>query len=168
MNAPPRIELVDPASFANGQPWEQLRWLRANDPVHWHLEPAGGRSFWALSRYEDVRAVGRDSALFSSVPTIMIPDPAPGQTLEIFGDHAMMLTLDPPRHTQYRRMISCEFTPRATRVLAPRIAELAGQIVDAVTERGRATLSPTSPASCRRTWSRSPVGWPAVAPPLGI
>lgn len=140
MAAAPRIDLVDPASFANGQPWEQLRWLRANDPVHWHPEPAGGRGFWALTRYDDVRAVGRDSALFSSVPTIMIPDPAPGQTLEIFGDHAMMLTLDPPRHTQYRRLISREFTPRAARALAPRIAELAGQIVDAVIERGACDL----------------------------
>jgi cytochrome P450 len=140
MAGAPRIDLLDPASFAHGQPWEQLRWLRENEPVHWHPEPAGGRGFWALTGYEDVRAVGRDPALYSSVPTIMIADPAPGQTLEVFGDHAMMLTLDPPRHTQYRRLISREFTPRAARALAPRIAELAAQIVDAVIERGECDL----------------------------
>ena len=43
---------------------------------------------------------------------------------------------DPPDHTRLRRLVSREFTPKAARRLAPRIAELAGRIVDAVIERG--------------------------------
>jgi hypothetical protein len=34
------------------------------------------RGFWAVTRYRDVRTVGRDAATFSSTPTIMIPDSA--------------------------------------------------------------------------------------------
>ena len=52
-------------------PWESYRWLRANDPVHWHEEP-NGRGFWAVTRFEDVWTVDRDHQSFSSEPTIMI------------------------------------------------------------------------------------------------
>ena len=32
-----KIDLLTPASFAAGHPLAQYDWLRANDPVHWHL-----------------------------------------------------------------------------------------------------------------------------------
>jgi len=133
----PHIDLLDPESFAGGQPHEQFRWLRAHDPVHRHAEP-GGSGFFALTRYEDVRAVGRDSRSFSSVPTIMIPD-MQGPAIDM-GDHQMMLTMDPPRHTQYRRLLSREFTPRASAAWRPRIEQLATRIVDEVIERGECDL----------------------------
>lgn len=134
----PHIDLLDPASFDGGQPHDQFRWLRERDPVHWHAEPEGP-GFWAVTRYEDVRTIGRDPATYSSVPTIMIPDPAPGSDFAV-GDHQMMLTMDPPRHTEYRRLISREFTPRAVGALRPRIEALAAQIVDEVIERGECDL----------------------------
>ena len=128
------IDLLSPASFANGQPHEQFRWLRDNSPVHWHREP-DGPGFWAVTRYEDVRAVGRDAEHFSSVPTIMIPDPAPGSGMD-FGDHQMMLMMDPPRHTNFRKIISREFTRGPAARFVPRARELAKQIVDSVIARG--------------------------------
>ncbi len=134
----PGIDLLDPRSFDGGQPHDQFRWLREHAPVYWHEEP-GGKGFWAVTGYEDVRAIGRDSASFSSVPTIMIPDAEPGTDLTM-GDHQMMLTMDPPRHTEYRRLISREFTPHAAEKLRPRIEELAAQIIDEVIERGECDL----------------------------
>ena len=132
----PAIDLLDPASFAHGQPHDQFRWLRRNDPVHRHPEP-GGPGFWAVTRYEDVKAVGRDTATFSSEPTITIPDPEGP-----LGDdtHQMMLMMDPPRHTLYRRLVSGHFIPRAVQAYRARVEELAGQIVDAVIERGECDL----------------------------
>ena len=137
MSTPPEIDLLDPKNFARGQPHVQFRWLRANDPVHWHAEPDGA-GFFAVTRYADVRAIGRDSSTFSSVPSILIPDPPPGGM--DMGDHQMMLTMDPPRHTLYRRLLSREFTPRAAEALRPRIRELATRIVDHVIERGECDL----------------------------
>ncbi len=125
------IDLLDPESFAAGQPNAQFAWLRANDPVHWHDEP-GGKGFWALTRYEDVRAVDRDFANFSSSPTIMITDGAAAGA----GPYKMMLMMDPPDHTAFRRLIRSEFTLPSAKLRAERIAELAKQIVDAVIERG--------------------------------
>jgi cytochrome P450 len=126
------IDLLSPKSFDGGQPHDQYRWLREHDPVHWHEEP-GGRGFWAITRYEDVRAIGRDPTHFSSEPTIMIADPMASLA---FGEHKMMLMMDPPQHTDYRKLISREFTQGPAGALAPRVRRLAQQIVDDVIERG--------------------------------
>jgi cytochrome P450 len=129
------IDLLSPASFAHGQPHDQFAWLRANDPVHWHPEP-GADGFWAITRYNDVKAVGRDPVTFSSTPTIMIQDDL-GPDL---GDHQMMLMADPPRHTKLRKVISSEFIPRAARAMRPRIELLATRIVDGVADKGTCDL----------------------------
>ena len=128
------IDLLDPKSFAGGQPHEQFRWLREAAPVYPHPEP-GGPGFWAVTRYADVRAVGRNPEDFSSQPSILIADPAPGSALAAAAGQ-MMLMMDPPRHTRMRKLIRGEFKPASARRLAPRIRELARQIVDAVIERG--------------------------------
>lgn len=101
-----------------------------NDPVHWHEEPAGP-GFWAVTRHENVKALSRDTALFSSRPTIMIDD---GSAMDL-GDHPMMLTMDPPRHTQYRKIVAPRFLRRAVGRLRPEIERLAAEIVDDVADR---------------------------------
>lgn len=128
-----KIDLLSPASFAAGQPHSQFDWLRANAPVRWHDEP-DGKGFWAVTRHADVWAVDRDFQTYSSEPTIMITDPlaeAGG-----FGDHKMMLMMDPPEHTGFRKLIRSEFTEPAARLRGERIRQLAKQIVDAVIDKG--------------------------------
>jgi cytochrome P450 len=129
-----RIDLVSAASFAAGQPHDQFQWLREHAPVHRHAEP-DGPGFWAVTRYAEVWTVDRDFQAFSSEPTIKIEDPDPA-TLAAFGDHKMMLMMDPPEHTGFRKLIRAEFTEPSARLRAERIQALARQIVDAVIERG--------------------------------
>lgn len=131
----PVIDLLDPVTFANGHPHDVYRWLRHNDPVHFHAEPDGGPGYWAITRHADVRSIGRDPHTFSSSPTIMIS----GGGLDL-GDHLMMLMMDPPRHSAHRRLVIPDFVPRAVADLLPRVAQLATQIVDAVCERGECDL----------------------------
>jgi cytochrome P450 len=131
----PRIDLLDAASFENGQPHDQFRWLREHDPVHRHAEP-DGRGFWAVTRYDDVKLVGRDPATFSSVPSVQIAD----MDDHDMGEHAMMLMMDPPRHSVYRKLVSPQFVPRSVRSLTQRVEALARRIVDAVIERGECDL----------------------------
>ena len=134
------IDLLSVVNYAGRQPYDQFAWLRANDPVHRHPEP-DGPGFWAVTRYDDVRAVGRDHERFSSSPTIMLADPDPNDSLSGGGgDHVMMLTTDPPVHTRMRRLLSRQFTPRAAEALRPRVAELATRIVDQVVEAGSCDL----------------------------
>ena len=129
------VDLLAPASFAHGQPHEQFAWLREHDPVHWHPEP-DGTGFFAITRYRDVKAVGRDPATFSSSPTIMIADAPDAAT----GDHQMMLMADPPRHTALRKAVVARFIPRAAKAMRPRIEELAARIVDRVERDGECDL----------------------------
>ncbi len=130
------IDLLSPATFANGHPHDVYDWLREHDPVHFHAEP-DGPGFWVLTRHRDVRAVGRNSGAFSSSPTIMIPDPDP--TLDL-GDHVMMLMMDPPRHGTLRRLVIPDFVPSAVAAFLPRITELATTIIDNICERGSCDL----------------------------
>ncbi|HUO91208.1 MAG TPA: cytochrome P450 [Rhizomicrobium sp.] len=127
-----KIDLWDPHSFAAGHPHAQYDWLRANDPVHFQEEP-GGPGYYAVTRYQDVYDVDRNFQAFSSEPTIMIQDPLAQQN---FGPYKMMLMMDPPQHTAFRRLIRQEFTVPAAAERTPRMRQLARQIVDEVIERG--------------------------------
>ena len=102
--------------------------------MRWHDEP-NGRGFWAVTRHADVWAVDRDFQAFSSGPTILISDPAAEQAAG-FGPYKMMLMMDPPEHTQFRKLIRQEFTLPAARLREERIQALARQIVDAVIAKG--------------------------------
>lgn len=134
MTAPaaPKIDLWSSSSFVGGHPREQYRWLRQNDPVHWHEEP-GGRGFWAITKYEDVRAISRDSQSFSNSPTIMMQD-VPAGSGGAGGN--MMIMMDPPAHTRYRNLVKSGFTPRAIEPRREDIERLAKRIVDEVIDRG--------------------------------
>jgi cytochrome P450 len=135
--AAPRIDLLSPAVFASGHPHEQYRWLREHDPVHFHPEP-DGPGFWAVTRYADVHTVSRDTSTYSSYERgVMIADPQP-EALD--GVRQMMLYMDPPQHTRYRRLVSRAFTPRTAESWRERIDRAADRIVDAVIEDGECDL----------------------------
>ena len=125
-------DLLDVETFAHGHPIDLYGDLRANSPVHRNAE-ANGPGFWALTRYADVFAVDHDFQNFSSEPTIMIPDSDVGM---MFDDAKMMLMMDPPQHTGFRKLIRAEFTRPAAAEKDNRLHELARQIVNEVIERG--------------------------------
>ncbi len=128
-----KIDLYDPDSFAAGHPFAQYKWLRENDPVHWHEEP-DGPGYWAITRFKDVWDVDRNFQAFSSEPTIMIQDSINQATG--MGGYKMMLMMDPPQHTAYRKLIRNEFTVPVTHERIPHMQALARQIVDEVIEKG--------------------------------
>ena len=66
----------------------------------------------------------------------MIQDPLAEQQ-NAFGPYKMMLMMDPPQHTAFRRLIREEFTAPARSERTPRMQALARQIVDAVIEERR-------------------------------
>lgn len=129
-----KINLLDPKSFVGGHPHDQYDWLRENQPVYRH-EEKDGPGFWAITRYQDVYDIGRNAAVYSSEPTIMIADPDMEQA-NFTADAKMMLMMDPPEHTAYRKLISREFTQGPAKHYNARITELATQIVDAVIDKG--------------------------------
>ncbi|MGV0784660.1 cytochrome P450 [Mycolicibacterium sp. XJ775] len=130
------VDLTDPAVYQAGIPVESFRELRRRAPVAWH--PYGDTGFWALTGYDEILAVSRDSATWSSQQTgVMLDVP---RSEEAYQLSLMMLTMDPPRHTALRKLVSKGFTPRHVARLNSRVANLAAEIVDGVLDRGECDL----------------------------
>jgi cytochrome P450 len=132
--APPDLDLLDPATFAEGPPYAALRRLRAESPVHWCAEK-DGPGFWVVTRHADVLAVSRDHETYSSwLGGTMPPEMDP---MGLAMVRLMLLNMDPPAHTKVRNLVNRGFTPRQVTRLERRIRELSAAIVDAVAPAGR-------------------------------
>jgi cholest-4-en-3-one 26-monooxygenase len=129
------VDLSDPRSYVAGVPHAWLAHLRRHDPVHWQDEP-GGPGFWAVTRYEDCVTVNRDYERFSSAAQGTMPFELGAD--EVAQQSLMMLNMDPPLHTRYRRLVNKGFTPRMVRDLEESIHRSADAIIDEVIEKGEA------------------------------
>lgn len=100
----------DPYSYEiHEDPYPFYRRLRDEAPAYFNEK----RRFWALSRYDDVRAATNDWRTFTS---------SEGITLEPLrkGIEPHIIEMDPPRHTQLRALVSRAFTPnRMSRLESP-------------------------------------------------
>ena len=127
------VDLADPDTYLSGMPFEAFRELRRRAPVAWHPYK-DGPGFLALTGYDEVLAVSRDSATWSSQTAgVFFEIPRPEDAFQLA---MMMLTMDPPRHTKLRSLVSKGFTPRQVARLNTHVADMARQIVDDVVERG--------------------------------
>jgi len=129
------VDLADSLTFVPGVPHQYLAHLRANDPVHWHPE-RDGPGFWAVTKYDDCVTVNRDYGRFSSASRGTMPFELSDD--EIAQQSLMMLNMDPPLHTRYRRLVNKGFTPRMVRDLEASIHRQTDEIIDEVCERGEA------------------------------
>ena len=95
--------------------YEIYRTLRDEHPVYHNPE----RGFWALSRFDDVRAAANDPRTFSSEGHSMSVGLLP---------HIQMM--DPPRHDRLRNLVTVAFTPRRVSAMEPRVREIARELID--------------------------------------
>jgi cytochrome P450 family 142 subfamily A polypeptide 1 len=116
------INVLDPKFYVD--PWEAYRWLREEAPMYW--DPV--QRLWAVSRYDDVVAVERDGARYSSFS---------GSRPHIDQrSDASMINLDDPAHQAQRNLVARRFTPRAVRGHEDHVRELVTGILDAVVALG--------------------------------
>ncbi len=110
---------------------ETFAQLRAADGLSWHppfdsMFPMEEPGFWALTRRADIAYVSQHPELFTSAQGVALnPMPAEIQRFASF-----FLSMDPPEHTVYRRLISSAFTPRNVRKIEEQIHANAVAIVD--------------------------------------
>ncbi len=127
------IDLFDPDVWVKGVPHEAFRLLRQKAPVFWQkMGPNDG--YWAITRYDDVVAVSKDPATFSSYKGGTILRELSEEDLA--NTRTIMLNMDPPQHSKYRKLVSQGFTPRMTARLELRIRAATTEILDQVAERG--------------------------------
>jgi cholest-4-en-3-one 26-monooxygenase len=141
---------------AEGYPWADWDLLRDEAPVHWYVRD-GVAPFWAITRYDDVKSVGADSASFiNGGPRLRLASVRHDERMwEVkakrdarYGWDAEepfdMVYFDDPRHTEFRQLVARSFTPARCRRMADSLARHAERFVGELTDRlaadGRADL----------------------------
>jgi cholest-4-en-3-one 26-monooxygenase len=132
---PTPVDLTDSRTFVPGVPYEWFAYLRSHAPAYWH-EESDGPGFWAITRHEDCVTVNRDAHRFSSYRKGTFLWETPEDQLE--EQRLMMVTMDPPMHTRYRRLVNKGFTPRMIGELQQSIHGVADEIIDRICESGSA------------------------------
>ncbi len=135
------IDLNDMDRFQDAFPHEWFTYLRREHPIFWHEGPdPETRGYWVFTKYDDVLALSRDWETYSSERApgydtggVMIMDP-PGDAA---GIGSMMLFMDPPKHTRYRKIVMSAFTPKVLKLFEATIKRRATEIVDTIIEQGR-------------------------------
>ncbi|HWE53926.1 MAG TPA: cytochrome P450 [Acidimicrobiales bacterium] len=127
---------ADVARFAprSGESWRDpfpmYADLRDHDPVHW----VESGDYWVLSRFDDVFAAARDHGRFSSAQGLTFSyDDMAFAGLEEARPIVMM---DPPQHTDFRRLVARAFTPRSVADLEPEVREFVVSRLDALGRAG--------------------------------
>jgi cholest-4-en-3-one 26-monooxygenase len=127
------IDLLDRDRFTRGIPHEWFTWLRQNQPVYKHPEP-DGPGFWVVTKHADVIQCNRDAGTFSSAQSrggvVGLEESGMPQTEAEEAGGRLMLFMDPPDHTRYRKLVNRGFTPRMIGQLEPHIRELTNNILD--------------------------------------
>src|SRR4051794_13718089 len=110
-----------------------------DDFVAWleRIRPDGQVQFdeksrcWYVLGHPETTAVLSDPAVFSSDLTSLQPDQ---EDFALF-QRGNFVRMDPPQHRKLRTLVSQAFTPKVVAGLEPRIAELAGELLDRAGDR---------------------------------
>jgi nocardicin N-oxygenase len=104
-----------------------LSTFRATEPVV-RVQLPYGAPCWLLTRYDDVRSMLADPR-FSRAATVGTDV---GRLLDAFTIEDSILGMDPPQHTQIRRLVSATFTARRMEALRERAQQTVDILLDAM------------------------------------
>jgi cytochrome P450 len=113
-------------------------WELADDPIPGYQAmhercPVGrahnadfGVSSVTLTRYEDVMWAFKHPEVFSSQDVVKVGNEVP----------LIPLSVDPPEHAKYRRLLDPQFSPKKMAELEPEMRKLVDEVIDAFVDRG--------------------------------
>ena len=120
------IDVSDPALYQNDTWQPYFARLQREAPVHWQPDGMYG-AFWSITKYNDVLAVEADHARFSSAARLG------GITITDRPDdfrRPSFISMDPPQHTDQRRVVAPAFTPSNLGALGRTVRAHACDILD--------------------------------------
>ena len=129
------IHPARPDRFADGSVHEVMRRLRNEAPIH-HTKDSEFGSYWSLTKYKDIIEVEALPLLYSSEMerggiSLIDSEFAGGEQAEQ-NRMEMFIALDPPRHTEKRRVVAPAFTPSEMTRLAGSIRERTAARLDSL------------------------------------
>lgn len=134
------FDFTDPDVLLQGIPVTEFAELRKTAPVWWNDQQEsifddGG--YWVITRHEDIKAISRNSDLWSTNrkgAVMRLPDGVTSEQLDL--TKALLINHDAPEHTRLRKIVSRLFTPRSVAALEEKLAVASREIVAAAKEKG--------------------------------
>ena len=130
--APLRMEYDPFSPVFQADPFPVYRWMRDEAPVFYSEK----WNWWALSRFEDVRAAALDPATYLSFEGIDIDDTAKDQNPPGF-----LPNVDNPRHDQIRAVVQPPLLPGRVNERADVVRGTVRRLIDAWRHRGSVDLA---------------------------
>ena len=127
------VDIYSPDAYVDGPPHEEFSRLRLQQPVCWQDVP-GQDGYWAVLRHADVVHVARHPEVFSASEGGVVIEDLEAASLEAMRD--MLLAMDPPRHTAYRKPVSPEFKARVIGRMEEQIRAITVGVLDRATMGG--------------------------------
>jgi cytochrome P450 len=119
-------DIYDPQLYVDGPIHEIFAELRRTDPVHWQDMP-GEPGYWAVLKHSDVAHVARNPELFSAERQgVILENPPPAQ---LERSRNMLLMMDPPRHTAYRKPLADSFKAKVIAGMTDRVRAICGDVM---------------------------------------
>ena len=128
-------DLKDPDLYMRDAHHDVFKALRASQPVYWNPE-ADAAGFWALTRYDDIEFASKNPKLFSSAKENGGHRIFNENEIDENNTEASMISLDPPAHAAYRRMVTPGFVPKRISGMEDRIRARVTRLLDRLETRG--------------------------------
>jgi cytochrome P450 len=134
MSQCPHFDLLNPATYADGVPFDQLQQLRNACPVSKQRDTDNDMDYWAITRREDIDFVSKNPKLFSSRERLALLEEMDDQMIEL--QRTQIIHMDPPDHIKHRRIVRNAFTVKAVDALEPFMREKIKEVVNRVADKG--------------------------------
>ena len=121
-------------------PFEEWRWLRANEPVHM-TDAHNVQPFWAITKHRHITEISAQPDVFSSAAGNIIlfrkdQMDAVADESNPFNQMRVIISMDPPDHRTFRKVASGFFTPRGITRLDEIVTDTATLMMDRLAEHG--------------------------------
>jgi cytochrome P450 len=136
MTGCPYSNLLDPSTYGQGMPYEELAAVRKAGSLVKFEDPVNGVPYWATASQEAMDFVSKNPALFSSAARSAWPQEDPQEMVEAYHQKSV-INMDPPLHQKMRRVIRGAFTPKAVASYEENFRAHAKEIVDRVAAKGQ-------------------------------
>lgn len=155
-----QIDFDHHAPDFNARKYELYETMRGACPVA-HSAAHGG--YWLLSRYDEVFAVARDDATYSSAREVVVPPTNVGKLIP--------LQSDPPELNRYRALLIPYFAPAAMARIEPFVRRVVDRSIDGFIERGEADAvaelaNPVPSSTTMHLLGLNPADWHVFADPI--
>ena len=129
------VNVIDPETYVEGMPYEELKKIRETGPVNYMEDPTMGVPYWLITGRDEIDFISKKPKIFSSEARTALADEWSEEDVENIHKH-MTINMDPPRQMKSRKIVRATFTPAAVDSYEPSFRAHAKNIVDRVASRG--------------------------------